>query len=356
MFVYKVFKEKVTRAASGTFTEFNRFKTSSIAPLVDLVESGMPGEFVLGELKRISADKKQKYGEALAYLIEEYPDMTKGGPEPLPMSGFTFANNYNALRGDLVYGIHPARVHPTYNLIMYKQMNALGKGDGAYFADNYNNRFGIGNANAFRGAQRKALPQQKAAVGNYVDARRGSVSADNEKDQAFVDIEQVEAYYECLQGSRFNPVNVFDLDAKKLTKEAGASELEKRKNKAVRRVCKLGLHMVATHPKFRGKGARVHFLLDCMGDLSSVAKKLTRESDNGNGYVPITSSELCYCFRNWEKEGLKHVVYFYVDGNQVNAPWEENWTLLDCQGANLYSGYLAWQRYALKRLVLKDKT
>jgi hypothetical protein len=68
--------------------------------------------------------------------------------------------------------------------------------------------------------------------------------------------------------------------------------------------------------------------------------------------VPITSSELCFVFRNWDKN-LRGVVRFWVNGQEVQAPWLSNWTENDVKGKDVKSGWEAWQRYALKRKVLK---
>ena len=300
--------------------------------------------------------KIEKYKAGLIYLIENYSPLIAENP-PAPRHPrrdgrrrqFTTEITAEKLdRGDLLYGIGTdnARAHPRY-------MGALFTGP--RYADVYNNGFGIGTGAAFNrgGAVAPTAESVRAHIGT-VELRPEDATAPMRR-----------AYIEGLMASRFAPTTVFDTPIADLARNnntgLGASTPEARRiaywNKAIRRACKYGLEMVATDPVFTGRRAEVHFVLDGLGNLMSMAMKKSLDESLGRAirsdYVPITSSEICFVFRKWDK--LKNVVRFWVNGQEVEAPWLSEWAEVDVSGKAVSSAWGHWQRYALKRKIIKGK-
>jgi hypothetical protein len=134
--------------------------------------------------------------------------------------------------------------------------------------------------------------------------------------------------------------------------------------KAVRRACKGGIALVASLQAYRDNGAKVHFLLDRMGDLGRIARKDFLDTPENDTYVPITTSELCFCFRHWDsvcyrrggETKLKDIVNFYCNGARVFAPWKGEWRRHDCFGVPVFSNPEAWARYGLYRKLVGSDT
>ena len=84
-----------------------------------------------------------------------------------------------------------------------------------------------------------------------------------------------------------------------------------------KRGSKSGIEMVAQQPD--NVARRIHFILDGM-DMGGVVNKDTRLHGDS-----ITSSELRYIYRNWNR--LKNKVIFYRDGKVVTSPWQAEETL-----------------------------
>jgi hypothetical protein len=315
---------------------------------------------VIRALERMPAIKADKYKKALTYLIENYsPLITAPPPAPVhPQRAGARIRFREELtddlldRGDLLYGIGEewARANREYSVLVTNPR----------YADGYNNGFGIGTGTAFgrtRGGNWEGVATAESVAESI--GREDLSPSDNAAPLR-------RAYIEGLMQSRFAPTTVFDLSAEVMAannnRGFGVSAPEDintaRWNKAIRRACKYGLEMVASDPAFTGKGAQVHFVLDGLGDLGGMARKQTIDDVRGRerttAYVPITSSEICYVFRNWDR--MQRTVRFWVNGREVQAPWLSNWSELDVSGKIVSSSWEAWQRYALKRRVLKGKS
>jgi thiamine pyrophosphokinase len=85
---------------------------------------------------------------------------------------------------------------------------------------------------------------------------------------------------------------------------------------AIRRACKFGIEFAVTsHYK------KVHYVLDAI-TMTDVLNKTTFPLYSGKDGVPITTSELRFLFRNWNRfKGTGRVV-FYSGFNAVQPPWE----------------------------------
>ena len=363
MWNFHTFDTKVRTAHSGIRLNATKWwhKESSLKGVYERVQANGMGCDILAELKKMPMKKREKYYDPLNYLILEYPSINASWevlrgvipPSPVPPT-HTFENNVDLRRGDLVYGIQPGRCHAKYRLI-----NGYGR-----FCDQYNNHYGIGTGKAFKAVKRDNLSKRKGRrwVNAYVRGTHQLNAPSNLPDQGSdreVTMDMANAYFDTLMGSRFSPDHAFDVPLNKLQKEKNDNswgETELRWMKSIRRACKSGIHMVATHPTFVNRQAKIHFVLDFMGDLKKVALKEPLH-DDGRKYVSITTSELRYVFRNWTTPNimLRDVVKLYVNAKEVNAPWVEDWTLRDCSNKIVHSGFQYWHRYELSRRLLKGK-
>jgi hypothetical protein len=278
----------------------------------------------------------------------------------------SFLNAFDPTRGDLIYG--RGEVRQAYlDLLPQDTRNEAGKR--FVLLDNYNDATGTsGKAYGQRGD--KVTPESVNAyldrVGALVNAPLKPNASEDQQKRA----DRTAAYFEYIRSmnARFAPAESFRLKRRDIAAEGykyptGTFAFLKRKenrevtrmnrgSKALRRVCKLGLAMVATDARFAG--ARIHFLLDGL-DLETVATK--KELDiPGRTAAPITSSELRYVYRNWA--GLKGTVILYVNLQSVTPPWEEDWTkdnVADPSGkarwpAQIHARMDLWDEYGQRRL------
>jgi hypothetical protein len=301
---------------------------------------------VIAAMRAMPVIKIEKYAAGLKYLIENYVPLIVGPAPAAVHPGRLWNQDLTGAaldRGDLVYGLGEdwARAHPRYAGALFT---------GPRYADVYNNTFGIGTGRAFGVGSTPASVQQHIAG---VDVGMGDAAV------------QKRAYIEGLMRSRFAPTSVFNLTPAELAQNSTGPRGRLTPAalngaiwyKAIRRACKYGLEMLATDPVFTSRSAQVHFVLDGLGDLTNMAMKKTRDESSGaasrSDYVPITTSEICYVFRNWDR--LRGTVRFWVNGSEVQAPWLSDWTVNDVRGRPIRSGWDAWQRYALRRQIIKGK-
>lgn len=333
------------------------------------------GSVIIDRLYNIPADKRARHKKSIEYVIWECPGLTPAAPAANhPNNGnnaFGFADD-ELDRGDLIYGLSATRNDPVYvgnNLQNFA------------ICDQYNNFFGIGTGLAYNSDGTNFLGSTPQDTRNHV-ANRNVPNQGGIQDQSgsqFGDqaAQFANIYKRGILRSRFSPDTVYGMSADQLRKDhkssgtpntqGGVSESAARLREAqwykgIRRACKAGISMVATNGEFRDRGALVHFLLDGYGDLGLAARKTplfdvigppTQQNQHGFGptYVPITSSELCFVFRNWND--LQNIVKFYINGNEVQAPWLSQWRIQDCYTRHVTSNYDAWKRYELKRLIFR---
>lgn len=315
--------------------------TTSLENLWRCLEQNKPAIQMIQAIEQLSLFKRKKYYDALKYVILNYPgNLNVREPRVRTIAPTSsFHTNYNRDRGDLVYGIHPGRSHAAYKYLP----NGHDMIDSHRYCDGFNNFVGIGKGDVF-----------KELNGPFKGTRvRSRVKANAKQTQYQPD--NLNAYFDVLMGSRFAPDTVFSVPESQLAKDdyhSGAL-IEKQWMKSIRRACKAGILAVATHPTFVSRNARVHFILDGMGDLADVAQK--KPLKQNKSYVSITSSELSFCCRKWDLPplNLKDIVQFYVNAREVHAPWEQDWTCIDATGKQVKSGYQTWKRYQLYRVLLR---
>lgn len=312
-------------------------------------------------ISRMSRAKRQKYKKVIKYVAFHCAAisqniMINAIPNGRIPHKYNFQGYYSTMDAttdyvDLMYGIASARTYPPYQLPAGRPLQC----------DDYNNATNIGTGLAF-GRQWDGTGLLNMSRQDTLDSIRrggalGRVRSDASR-QVFVN---------GLLGSRYNPGNVNNMPNSKIKKDTqqnlahiqtlhpdsrrGRRLAEQnywahaRMLKGIRRACKGGIAMVASSPLYQAVHAKVHFVLDGLGDLGVMARKdVLVTKDN---YVAITSSELAFCCRYWNDPAfpLSQVVKFYVNGARVYAPWEADWTVSDSNGVNVYSNQEAWLRY-----------
>lgn len=105
---------------------------------------------------------------------------------------------------------------------------------------------------------------------------------------------------------------------------------------AIRRACKFGIEDVFT----RRRRATVHYVLDTIV-MADVISKKTFALYSGDVGVPITTSELRFLFRNWNRFRAGGKLKFYLDFAEREAPW-------------LTGDLAGWAAYAM-HLIRKEK-
>ena len=317
-------------------------------------------------LELLPVVKIKEFEAGVKYLIEEYtpliPELPPAPVHPTKASKrVTFAGEWTEEkldRGDLIYGIADPRAGPKYASVLFK---------GGRYADVYNNYFGIGTGEAFGKRGRgfaDDLPTPESvltSIGRVELTRNVETMSEFEADRAV----QRRAYIDGLMRSRFSPTLVFgasteDLSSNNNTGMGVATQSGMNTalwNKAIRNACKYGIEMIGTDPVFTSRGAQVHFVLDQLADIGKMALKKSLDDIIGrparSDYIPITSSEITYVFRNWTR--LSNTVRFWVNGLEVQAPWLSQWTEDDPRGNAVNSNWEAWQRYKIKRWILKGQ-
>jgi|EndMetStandDraft_4_1072995.scaffolds.fasta_scaffold41980_2 hypothetical protein len=320
-----------------------------------------PQEIVFA-IRQMAMDKRQKYKRVIDYVVFNWPHMVAGGltavADPRSTYGTTFAQEYGMMlpaqdNVDLIYGATAGRGLPPYT------------GLGARICDNFNNAANIGTGLAFGrawGGQGvlNATVNSATQVIQLATATPGLVDGISQATR--------QAHVNGLMASRMDPTRALTMPKSKLKKDlqktgaqiqaanmlpANDSRIEKhmfahaRMVKGVRRACKGGIAMVASLAGYRAVNAKVHFILDALGDLGALAMKEALHA--GGDYVAITTSELDFCHRYWNDPvyPLAHVVKFYVNGDRVIAPWEGDWQINDFNGNPVTSNEEAWRRYSL---------
>ncbi|MEM6488697.1 MAG: hypothetical protein AAF677_10610 [Pseudomonadota bacterium] len=329
-------------------------------------------------LEGISAGKADKYREALKYFAFEYPNAVPGnhihqGNANLPgLPDFQttfYGGNYDPLtNGDLIYGRsqpHVGRDSDCYLPPRGANPNNHNR-SGPWKLDNFNNAAGIGTGDAFKqhwsGYSMGRINARDLRQRAYRDYNTANFGQQNRP--AFVQA-QYQAYLDGMFASKFSPTSVVGLNQSYLDKHdirktpqqmtvvnsristQRAAKEHAKFYRAIRRVCKGGIAMAATSAAF--VNAHVHFCLDGLGDLGNIPLKR-----HLGGSLPITSSELAFTCRHWNR--LHNKVYFWLNGRRVHPPWERNWSELDSTGQRVRAQQETWLRYMLYRRLAQRNT
>lgn len=283
-----------------------------------------------------------------------------------------FLDNFTPSNGDLVYGRSDARQE------YFKKVpegTRIVMGFAWYQLDDFNNYFSVSDLDAYRGSDASYLASKRQSALEKLEQEKISNEQGLEKAKGLrqrfigknipeslwktqiVEPETMDTrflyakqYSDSIQKSRFNPDSVPTIDPSNQVEAINLTSSAEAKAyaglyRALRRGCKFGIGMIASEKLFAS--AKVHFVLD-MIDMSTVCGKrkepvLRVEVDNKIKTEPVTCAELRYVFRNWKK--LTGKVLFYVNLEEVAAPWEEDWTKIDILGKSINAKKAEWEGY-----------
>jgi|GEM_PF-2661500 len=354
---------RLARDAGAVFG--NRVFKSELETLRELLTRAVPPvqpQEVIRTIDLMPLEKRQKYRKLIDYVAFHFPDLIHSSeltPIPDPRTGTSFHTEFALMQPgdyvDLVYGLSLER-----GLAPYSGVNAR-------YCDKFNRAANVGNGVAFGrewiGAGRLDTTVASATASitqtaNIPGLKEGITQANRR------------VHVNGLMASRLSPVTALQMERRRLRKDLHKTPAQiqswnnlpdgswliqdhlwahARMVKAVRRACKGGIAMVASSPAYQAVNAKIHFVLDGLGDLGAVAMK--RPLPNRGPFVAITTSELLFCYRYWRDPvfPLSAVVKFYVNGSKVRAPWEGDWRLNDFNGRAVVSNQEAWLRYDLAR-------
>lgn len=372
-----------------SFDEFKRIaracgygyiKKSSLSDIMTMAEGRFSANLIGAKLAALPAEKRDKYQDLIKYFAFNYPMVVPRSnltatPTPFVPNAPTFQQVFyqgpNAdpyANGDLLYG-RAGRDAAVGHKYVGRDADPYGPPNNSNLQrvrvlDNYNNAAGLGNGIAFatdwKGHDVK-VPQGQMV--SFLSVRSRAFQDYNTANFSYSNTgqfqqQQYQAYLDGLFASRFSPSHIVHMDEAKMKKHDlpklenyrntySADEMRQRERrramlgKAIRRVCKGGIAMVASSPSFAN--ARVHFVLDDLGDLNDVAQKCKLP----NGSTPITTSELCFTCRYWGN--LSNKVFFWLNGRRVYAPWDADWVGTGFNGTRVASGQESWLRYQAYR-------
>lgn len=341
-----------------------RLSNSSLNSLRELLTRTSPPvqkQEISLRISRMSLAKRTRYKKVIKYVAFHCASISQSFVLNVVANGrlpnkMNFQNYYATMNTatdyvDLMYGIAPARSFAPYRLPVGRPLQC----------DDFNNASNIGTGLAF-GRQWNGSGLLDMTRQDAIDSiRRGGPLGDIRNDATR------QVFSNGLLASRYNPADVFLMQNSKMLKDTHQNKAAVRAQhpdtragrnladqhywahakmlKGIRRACKGGIAMVASSALYQAVDAKVHFVLDGLGDLGTMARK--DALPNKDNYVAITSSELAFCCRYWNDPNypLRNVVKFYVNGARVYAPWEADWSVADTNGAQVYSNQEAWLRY-----------
>jgi hypothetical protein len=254
--------------------------------------------------------------------------------------GDLFANNFGI--GDVVYGLSQSRA--PYIASLPKALSDYCREYGAFLiCDEFNNRSFLGVSKDFGTPQVGSGDQPTFTnPASMNDIRYNLDFYEHGRGLAVLGVEQkaaAKAFYDSLADNRRSPEKALAEPAtKRQTNNDTVSTF------MIRRACKFGLeHMIMVRHQ------TVHFALDVpfnagtMMDMTNVVAKSKMSGGNvanvndQAAQVPITFSELRCCYRNratWMPTGR---LKFYLNLQEVDAPWVQNAAL--------------WQQYDTARAI-----
>lgn len=345
----------------------SRFSTRSMDPVIALMQNNAPALNIMAAINNIAVAKREKYREAIQYFALEYPGVV---PAHLIQNGAAFipgrptfqqafyGTPHNPLAdGDLIYG--RSEQNEGRDSLPYLPPNAANPAGNnrhkPWRLDEFNNAANLGTGLAFDQTWNgiSGGPLNAANIRNTALADRNTPNFGPGGGRPVFQQPQYQAYLDGLFASKYSPDRAVNIKKKQLEKHNWrkqpaqmvtpanfsadkAAVAHARFFKAIRRICKGGIAMVATSAQF--VNARVHFVLDGLGDLGQVARK-----QNIGNALPITSSELCFTCRHWQT--LDGKVLFWLNGQQVHPPWELDWSANDSNGNVVHAGQESWLRY-----------
>jgi hypothetical protein len=216
-----------------------------------------------------------------------------------------FIINFDPFRGDVIYGTTGARTTYLERFLESYQRRLLEWRHGTTFSLYRTKGFYINDYN-------EPITDADFTVPSELDIRANSSMQTH--------------YLQALNGTRYSPSSVGTRGSMvayakgdssivadtRMTKEEWAKAAMVL---AIRRACKFGIEYVSTY-----RNAHVHYILDEI-DMDVVVQKGEVAMWTGKVGVPITTSELRYLFRTWHIHKNNTKLHFYLNQNEVKAPW-----------------------------------
>lgn len=247
------------------------------------------------------------------------------------------AENFNMMRGDLLYGQARDRGHAQQYLMANHddgQIIGAAIAAGAWITvDNYN--YGLDAQQAYlldEGRLDQAMKDKRYEQYQQLEVAVGH--NDNFREY----ILKRSAFWSQLEGNRLGPLEVLNAPADKLSAEGWTDLWNNRYYLAIRRACKFGIEHVAAGA---GRG-RIHFVLNRFDQGRGWIDVLMKNPIDIRGRISmlITYSELRYVYKNWNSFQNRLTFYRYqtgLGGNIVSfpecpAPWEDSTTMVTIPG------------------------
>ncbi len=206
-----------------------------------------------------------------------------------------FEENWDASRGDILYGFSEDRDKYT------PRVSASASGSW-YIMDQYNNAI-LPGAKQFGNSYSKKTPDVATVAGSKVAQLKGHNPAT--------------AYVDYMKSAPKGPFNLVDAKYPGKAEPSGDS----RYSNMIRKACKHGIGFVLRD----GAVSHLHFVLDKLS-LDGFSKVQTKAIEHG--YTAYTYSELRYVYKNWDKLQATGRIHFYIQFEEVPAPWLATpWTL-----------------------------
>lgn len=200
-----------------------------------------------------------------------------------------FEDNWDAKRGDIIYGVDDDRQK-------YAPRVSASASGSWYLMDQYNNALLPGQKQFGKGGYQRAPDIEKTAE-NKVKESKNPAAAD---------------YLNYQKTATHSALALSQLDKRYDGKEP--SGVDPRYSLMIRRACKHGIEFVL-RPESQ---SHLHFVLDALANdnFQKVQLKVIE-----HGYTSYTYSELRYVYRNWEKFEATGRIHFYINFEEVAAPW-----------------------------------
>jgi hypothetical protein len=200
-----------------------------------------------------------------------------------------FEDNWDAKRGDIIYGVDDDRQK-------YAPRVSASASASWYLMDQYNNALLPGQNQFGKGRYPKNPDIEKTAENKVKESKNPTA----------------EDYLKYQKTAAHSALDLSQLGKKYDGKEP--SNVDPRYSLMIRRACKHGIEFVL-RPESQ---SHLHFVLDALVDdnFQKVQLKVIEY-----GYTSYTYSELRYVYRNWEKFEATGRVHFYINFEEVAAPW-----------------------------------
>lgn len=202
----------------------------------------------------------------------------------------TFIQNWDAKRGDIIYGMDEDRRN-------YLKRLPGGSTGSWKIMDEFNNAL-LPGKNQFGSEKFPKTPNLLELAENKTKLAKNPLA---------------ETYFQYQKTATKSALNIDQLAKKYDGKEQPG--VDPRYSNMIRRACKHGIEFVLREDGI----SHLHFVLDKIAEdgYLKVKDKIVE-----HGYTAYTYSELRYIFKNWAKLSATKRIHFYINLEEVPPPWE----------------------------------